>query len=255
MASPSAPPPPPPPPPHGEGSSKSSHQHPLEAYGIDPGTMADLYLYAHNASCFDDLRLKFLQVKPEEMENAARAILNSYFGFKAFIENKIEQSEVEVSALEHRLEETKQLLEITKTVPLPDAIMQASHPTAFDNLSTPIPNRIYKDRLLWGFLPRTFGPYEHVDRLWQDFLEGKTNPRRLEIAARSLAPAPLRNAFSTIGPRYGMSYFQNQMRLNEAELDAARRNLRDFRIFRDEGNTRKDKGKKTQKSPKKKSEK
>ncbi|MED6169589.1 hypothetical protein PIB30_022525 [Stylosanthes scabra] len=80
------------------------------------------------------------------METAARAILTGYFTFKAFVENKIEQSEVEVSALEHRLEETKQLLEITKTVPLLDAIMQ--RPAAFANLGTPIPNRIYKDRLL-----------------------------------------------------------------------------------------------------------
>ncbi|MED6216549.1 hypothetical protein PIB30_008534 [Stylosanthes scabra] len=158
---------------------------------------------------------------------------------------------------------------------------------AFANLmSTPIPNRIYKDSLLWNLLPRTFGPFEHVDRLWQDFLEGKTNPRRLEIGSRSLAPGPLslRNAFSTVGPLYGMSYFQNQMRVNEVELDAARRTLREFRIFRDvhnmqlvasyssdkignttthdaggstvqEGNTRKDEGKKPQKSPKKKGDK
>ncbi|MED6164600.1 hypothetical protein PIB30_091747 [Stylosanthes scabra] len=285
MASPSAPPPPPPPPPHGEGSSKSSHQHPLEAYGIEPGTMAELYLYANNASCFEDIQQKILRVKPEELENAARALVLGYYEFKYFVENKIDLTEVEVSGLEHRLEETRQLLEISKNVPLADAIKQ--QPARFANLmSTPIPNRIYKDRLLWSLLPRTFGPYEHVDRLWQDVLEGKTNPRRLEIVDRSLAPAPLalRNAFSTVGPLYGMSYFQNQMRLNEVELDAARRTLREFRIFRDvhnrsfveaysdktgnttthadfcgttvqEGNTRKDKGKKTQKSPKKKSDK
>ncbi|MED6216532.1 hypothetical protein PIB30_008517 [Stylosanthes scabra] len=278
MASPSAPPPPPPPPPHGEGSSKSSHS--LEAFGIDPGTMAELYLYAHKASCYEDIRRKLLilkEVKPDELEDAARALLNGYYAVKEFVENKIEQSEVEVSALEHRLDEMKQMLEITRNVPLADPIKQ--QPASFAALSTPIPNRIYKDRLLWGLLPRTFGPYEHVDRIWQ----GNTNPQRLEVVARSLAPGPLRNAFSSFGPRYGMSYFENQKRLNEVELDAARRTLREFRILRDvhnralveaysdkigkttthdaggstvqEGNTRKDKGKKPQKSPKKKGDK
>ncbi|XLS56537.1 hypothetical protein HN51_006292 [Arachis hypogaea] len=276
-----------------ESSSEGATNTRLKAYGIDPERVEELY-FKNREACYDDILNMLLDVKPGQRVYAMKAILDGYFAMKEFVDSKINQTEIEITALEHRVKESKNLVEMTKSistlgkVPFPPDLDKKAEPgdpatlkpfphppcptcLRKDLLCSPncMTSRFYNDCVLWSLIPRDSDRRTTFDRLRKNFMEFEVNPRRFEIV-KTLAYGTYRSAFYVSRQHGYQYYYEDQLRQNNLELEAARRTLREFRIMRDihnkamvegyntrnEGipdtteqkrNTKKDKGKKVQK--------
>ncbi|QHO10208.1 uncharacterized protein [Arachis hypogaea] len=214
MASPPEPPPPPPPelpppPPDGEGLFESLDP----SLGIKPESMASLY-FKDLDTCGSEMRDMVMQVEPHKRADAMLAILEGYFKVRHYIYNRIMQGEIEVAALEHRLENSRQLAELSKSV------------TESESEASTLPSVNTKQLPAGSSTPLHSLPgYAETMKA----LEEDDPVPELGEVANSLYFRALRTRLP-----FGITrYYENQMKEDEIELDAARRALREFRIMDD----------------------